>query len=155
MMRKTPIMLLNSLNVVGGISVNKEAKNSCISLPVQPLIPPFPDSPEEHIQKSKQILEKQVLKINQLSQELEQAIWQLKAIALQINQEQRFLFSQQQKLGYKEPICEYRSVEVPAIYRKPGGCFVLKSYTVDLFRAEKEATILAQELRQRRYKKHQ
>ncbi|HEY9724958.1 MAG TPA: hypothetical protein V6D50_00790, partial [Chroococcales cyanobacterium] len=50
-------------------------------------------------------------------------------------------------------ICQYQTVNVPTIQQKPSGSFVLTSRTIDLFKAEREAAILAQTLRHRTKRK--
>ncbi|HLO88046.1 MAG TPA: hypothetical protein VK203_24005, partial [Nostocaceae cyanobacterium] len=45
-------------------------------------------------------------------------------------------------------ICEYSTVSLPYVRQKKDGSLLLTKRTVDLFRAEKEAAQLAQQLRQ-------
>lgn len=88
----------------------------------------------------------QAERINQLSAELEQAMFELKAIANDINRDQRTIRVTQKPT--KSP-CEYVTAIVPCVRRKKAGAFVLTTRPVDLFRAEREATQVAQTLRHR------
>lgn len=86
--------------------------------------------------------------INQLTAQLEASIWELKDIATQINQDRyldRLPSSQTQ-------ICTYRSVQLPVVQQKADR-YILTSYSLDLFKAEREAVSLAKTLRQRAKKK--
>ena len=91
-------------------------------------------------------LEKQAKRINQLSAELEAAVLELKAIACEINHDWKVIHGSQN-------ICEYHAATVPQVESKHDGSFVLISKPVDLFQAEREATLLAQTLRHRAKKK--
>ncbi len=87
-----------------------------------------------------QRLAAQAQRINQLAAELEDAILELKAIATEVNCD---------RLANKNQIkssCEYHQASVPCVKRK-AGTFVLTTRQVDLFRAEREATQLANSLR--------
>lgn len=87
----------------------------------------------------------QAEKINQIAEELETAIFELKAKASTINSLRRYRLPS----GKKCPdICEYSNVSIPYVGKKEDGSFVLATQKVDLFRAEKEAELLAQQLRQ-------
>jgi hypothetical protein len=97
-------------------------------------------------------LESQAERINQLSAELEAAIFELKAIASEINRDWKVIQATQ-KASTSGDICEYRTTAVPQVEPKQDGSFVLKSKPVDLFQAEREAALLAQTLRQRARKK--
>ncbi|MGH2412744.1 MAG: hypothetical protein ACRDEA_03415 [Microcystaceae cyanobacterium] len=89
------------------------------------------DSPKQRIQTNLKQLATQAEKINQLSAELEEAMGKLKAIATQVNQDSRFFRLKQRNVKRFE-ICEYRSVNLPVIRQKSGGCLVLTSRSVDL-----------------------
>jgi hypothetical protein len=93
-------------------------------------------------------LESQAKRINQLSAELETAILEFKAIASEINPDWRTIQATQ-KSSHSADICKYCKVAVPHVETKPDGSFLLISKPVDLFQAEREATLLAQTLRQR------
>jgi hypothetical protein len=93
-------------------------------------------------------LESQAERINQLSAELEAAVFELKAIASEINSDWKAIqATQNSSIGAN--ICEYRAVVVPHVAPKQDGSFVLLSKPIDLFQAEREATLLAQTLRNR------
>lgn len=91
-------------------------------------------------------LENQAQHINQLSAELEAAVLELKAIASEINPDWKVIHGRQN-------ICEYHAATVPQVESKQDGSFVLISKPVDLFQAEREATLLAQTLRHQAKKK--
>jgi hypothetical protein len=97
-------------------------------------------------------LESQAERINQLSAELEAAVFELKAIASEINPDWRAIQATE-KSATNADICEYRSTAVPHVEPKQDGSLVLRSRPVDLFQAEREAALLAQTLRKRAKKK--
>ncbi|MEH2280971.1 MAG: hypothetical protein V7K90_06450 [Nostoc sp.] len=92
----------------------------------------------------------QVERINQMAEELEAAIFELKAIANTLNTQKSYPVLNQEP--YKN-ICQYFTVSVPLVKRKPDDSFILTTRRVDLFRAEREATLLAQQLRQQSKKR--
>ncbi|MFW5765341.1 MAG: hypothetical protein ACOC07_14300 [Coleofasciculus sp.] len=100
-------------------------------------------------------LESQASHINQLSTELEAALLELKAIASQVNADWTTL----QKMQHSSTqaiipnVCEYQITKLPLVQYKPLGVFLLTSRSVDLFKAEREATVLAQVLRRRTRRK--
>ena len=98
-------------------------------------------------------LESQAARINQLSVELEEAILEFKAIASEVNRDWRAIQATQEPTSAVADICEYQKVNVPNAHQKPSGSFVLTSRTVDLFKAEREAEVLAQTLRRRAKRK--
>ncbi|WP_225895538.1 hypothetical protein [Dendronalium phyllosphericum] len=87
----------------------------------------------------------QAQRINQMAAELEATILELKAIASKLNSQRSCL--QGNGKAYKS-ICKYLTVSVPWVRQKPDESFVLTTRKVDLFRAEREAALLAQKLRQ-------
>lgn len=91
-----------------------------------------------------QRLRAQAERINQLSAQLEEAMFEFKVIANDVNCEQRL--TQATKKPIKS-VCEYLKAIVPYVKPKKGGAFVLTTRPVDLFRAEREASQVAQELR--------
>ena len=93
-----------------------------------------------------QRLAAQAERINQLSAELEKAMFELKVIANDINREQRTIQVAQKPT---KSTCEYVTAIVPCVRRKKAGAFVLTTRPVDLFQAEREATQVAQTLRHR------
>lgn len=109
-------------------------------------------------------LEHQAERINQLSAELEAAMLDLKAIASEVNRDWRALQATQKPTtgasskqdaiaSFVPNVCEYQSVNIPSVQHKRSGSFVLTSRPVDLFKAEREANLLAQTLRHRARKK--
>ncbi|NET59367.1 MAG: hypothetical protein F6K47_25465 [Symploca sp. SIO2E6] len=79
-------------------------------------------------------LSNQAERINQLSTELEAAILELQAIALEVNQSWRALQIMQQPTtqAILPEICEYQKTSIPTIQQKPCGSLVLTSRLVDL-----------------------
>lgn len=97
-------------------------------------------------------LEEQAKHINQLSAELETAVLELKAIASEINPDWKTLQATQKPTNLAN-ICQYQITTVPQVQSRADGSFLLISKPVDLFQAEREATLLAQTLRHRARKK--
>ncbi|MDZ7993422.1 MAG: hypothetical protein RM022_014225 [Nostoc sp. EfeVER01] len=92
----------------------------------------------------------QVERINRMAGELEAAIFELKAIANTLNTQKSYPVLNQEPC---KNICQYFTVSVPWVKRKPDNSFILTTRRVDLFRAEREATQLAQQLRQQTKKR--
>lgn len=109
---------------------------------IQPLQPQL--VPEEIPQRVRgwQRLAAQAQRINQIAAELEHAILELKAIANELNCDRRSVDK-----THTQSSCEYLKATVPCVRRKKAGAFVLTTRQVDLFRAEREATQLANRLR--------
>ncbi|MEH2112362.1 hypothetical protein [Nostoc sp.] len=105
---------------------------------------------EEKVISERERLITQVERINQMAEELEAAILELKVIANTLNTQKRYPAVIQD--AYKN-ICQYFAVSVPWVKRKPDESFVLTTRKVDLFRAEREAALLAQQLRQQTKKR--
>ncbi|MBN3890921.1 MAG: hypothetical protein HWQ43_17800 [Nostoc sp. JL31] len=105
---------------------------------------------EEKIISEGERLIAQVERINQMAGELEAAIFELKAIANTLNTQKSYPTLNQEP--YKN-ICQYFTVSVPWVKRKSDNSFILTTRKVDLFRAEREATQLAQQLRQQTKKR--
>jgi hypothetical protein len=97
-------------------------------------------------------LESQAERINRLSAELEIAVLELKAIASDLNRDWKAIQATQ-KSSTSTDVCEYRTAAVPQVEIRPDGSFILKSRSIDLFQAERDAAILAQTLRHRAKKK--
>jgi len=97
-------------------------------------------------------LETQAERLNQLSAELEVAILELKAIAGEVNLDLQVIYPSKKPPASK-PIRESLPVAVPYVRQKSSDSWVLTSRVVDLFKAEREAALLAQELRRRATKK--
>lgn len=97
-------------------------------------------------------LESQAQHINQLSGELEAAMLEFKEIASEINPDWRAIQATQ-KSSTSADVCEYHTTVIPQVAAKQDGSFVLRSKSVDLFQAEREAALLAKALRHRTRKK--
>ncbi|MEH2170155.1 MAG: hypothetical protein V7K41_26595 [Nostoc sp.] len=127
---KKPILLFQPTSVITAI------------VPLQPQ--------EEKIISERERFIRQVERINQMAEELEAAILELKAIANKLNTQKRY------PLLIKEickNICQYFAVSIPWVKRKSDESFILTTRKVDLFRAEREAALLAQQLRQQTKKR--
>ncbi len=98
-----------------------------------------------------QRLDAQAAEVNQLSATQEAAILKLKAIAEQVGQDWQASDSASRvgsgKAVQLPPICEYLETSVPHIEKDQHGKFVVTSRSVDLFKAEREAELNAEELR--------
>lgn len=89
--------------------------------------------------------------INQMALELEAKILELKTIASTINSQINYLTENSDRSYIN--ICLYSPVSVPLVKQQPDQSFILTTRKVDLFRAEREAAQLAQQLRQHAQKK--
>jgi hypothetical protein len=131
--------------------------NNAISLPLslsQPtkvnnaIVPLQPQ--QENIIGGWEHLIAQAQLINQMAAELEVKILELKAIASNLNTQTNDL------QGNGKPcksICKYLTVSVPWVRQKPDQSLTITTRKVDLFRAEREAALLAQKLRQQTKRK--
>ena len=127
---KKPILLLQPTSVTTAI------------VPLQPQ--------EEKIISERERFITQVERINQMAVELEAAILELKAIANTLNTQKRYPLLMKELC---KNICQYFAVSVPWVKRKSDESFILTTRKVDLFRAEREAALLAQQLRQQTKKR--
>jgi hypothetical protein len=101
---------------------------------------------------SLRLLETKAQHINQLSAQQEAAMQELKTLAERLERDWRAMERQQEPFTDDQdlpPLCEYLETLVPFIERNEDGAFVISSRSVDLFRAEREATLMAQNLRTR------
>jgi hypothetical protein len=130
----------------------------------RPLLP-FPITSSVRVLRQRTIeglrrIESQAERINQLSAELETAVLELKEIASEVNRDWRAFQAIQQPTidaiakrdtspSFASNICEYQVANVPNVQQKPSGSFLLSSRSIDLFKAEREAGLLAQTLRRR------
>lgn len=105
--------------------------------PLQPQVTLEAITPSDRVQW--QHLATQAERINQLAAELETAMFELKAIASQLDR----------TYAPSQSACEYRTAAVPCVKRHKTSGFILTTRVVDLFQAEREAQQLAQTLRQR------
>lgn len=129
----------------------RTARKKSLQLPVRKLMQNNPIAPfQPHVEENElqrvntawQRLAVQAERINQMAVELETAIYELKAIADNLNCNRT----------YTKSACEYLTASVPLVRRKKAGTFVLTTRKIDLFRAEREATQLANKLRDRAQK---
>ncbi|MEQ8957744.1 MAG: hypothetical protein RLP02_07465 [Coleofasciculus sp. C2-GNP5-27] len=137
-----------------------------INAPPQPMKSPSQPSLSFELQSSVRMLQQrtrdgwkrleyQASHINRLSTELEAALLELKAIASQVNTDWKTL----QKVQHSSTqaiipnVCEYQITKLPLVQYKPSGAFLLTSRSVDLFKAERDAIVLAQVLRRRTRRK--
>lgn len=127
---KKPILLFQPTSVITAI------------VPLQPQ--------EEKIISERERFITQVERINQMAEELEAAILELKAIANTLNTQKPYPFLIKELC---KNICQYFAVRVPWVKRKSNESFILTTRKVDLFRAEREAALLAQQLRQQTKKR--
>ncbi|BCL37063.1 hypothetical protein [Nostoc sp. MS1] len=89
--------------------------------------------------------------INQMAVELETKMLELKTIASKINSQLNSLNENDNQSVIN--ICQYSPISVPLVKQKSDRTFMLTTRKVDLFKAEREAAQLAQQLRQRTHKK--
>ncbi|MDX2216813.1 MAG: hypothetical protein SFY66_26340 [Oculatellaceae cyanobacterium bins.114] len=110
-------------------------------------------TPEQPLTQMLQRLEQQAQHINNLSAAQEAAMLEWKAIAEQLERDRKATELDQnvaQRRGADSSrVCEYLTTAVPYIERDEDGSFVLTARSVDLFRAEREASAMAQTLRHR------
>ncbi|MEH2067959.1 MAG: hypothetical protein V7K47_07295 [Nostoc sp.] len=105
---------------------------------------------EEKIISERERLIAQVERVNRMAGELEAAILELKAIANTFNTQKRYPLIKPKPC---KNICQYLAVSVPWVRKKSDQSFILTTRRVDLFRAEREAALLAQQLRQQTKKR--
>ncbi|QLE58708.1 hypothetical protein FD725_26335 [Nostoc sp. TCL26-01] len=89
--------------------------------------------------------------INHMARELEAKMLELKQVASTINSQINYLSESDGQPD--KNICQYASISVPLVKQTPDQSFILTTRKVDLFKAEREATLLAQQLRQRTHGK--
>ncbi len=130
-----PVPSLSASN----LSISR-TKNTAI-VPLQP--------PQENLTDKWQHLSMQVQRINQIANELEAAILELKATA--DNLDERRIVRASKQFPFKK-VCSYVPLNIPCVKQKPDGTLILTTRKVDLFRSEREATNLAQQLRHNRHK---
>lgn len=130
-----------------------EAGETSLSLPIRSSLEILQQRNGEGMRR----LETQAGLVNELSAELEAAMLELKAIASEMNRDWRAIQltigSVNRPTAAIPNVCEYQVTNVPNVQRKRSGAFILTSRPVDLFKAEREATLLAQALRRRSRKR--
>ena len=108
-------------------------------------------------QEALQRLEAKAQQINQLSAAQETAMLELKAIATRLERDWTALelqygdaYARDASLPAALPhLCDYVATDVPAIERSESGAFVVTTRAVDLFKAERDAEVMAHTLRHR------
>lgn len=108
-------------------------------------------------QEALQRLEAKAQQINQLSAAQETAMLELKAIATRLERDWTALelqygdaYARDASLPAALPhLCDYVATDVPAIERNESGAFVITTRAVDLFKAERDAEVMAHTLRYR------
>lgn len=138
---------LRENNIPGQRTSRKKSLQLPIRKPMQnqkiaPFQPQLEENESQRVNAGWQRLSAQAQRINQIAAELETAIYELKAIANDLNCDRRILNRTQTK-----SVCEYFTASVPWVRRKKTGVLVLTTRRIDLFRAEREATHLANMLR--------
>lgn len=142
--------------IIGSVGGNRSDRTSSSKRSPKPLLAPVSLSLEmlrRRTSKGFRRLENQARRINQLSAELEAAVLELKAIANEVNPDWKAIQTTQNPANPAN-VCEYRTTAVPQVQPKANGTFLLISKPVDLFQAEREATLLAKTLRHRSKTKH-
>ncbi|MEB3337303.1 MAG: hypothetical protein VKJ46_07580 [Leptolyngbyaceae bacterium] len=111
---------------------------------------------QQRVSEGLKRLEAQAQHINQLSTDIEVALFELKEISAQVHREQKAL-RQSDGTAFPEmdkpPVYECSIATVPQIQPREDGSLVLNMRQIDLLRAEREAEINAQFLRQRAHQK--
>jgi hypothetical protein len=116
--------------------------------PVKAAIMPY--SPEDvNDTGGWQHLAVQAQRINEMADELETAILEFKANAATIKNYPR----QRYDKGSPKSICRYFALVIPCVQQKPDRTFIVTTRKVDLFRSEREAANLAQDLREKSERK--
>lgn len=118
---------------------------------VKQLHPQSARTPEQYLDRALPVLEAQAQHINQLSAIQEAAILELKAIAEKVEQDWKLLDQTYEDIATAEsslpPLCDYLEAVVPQVEKDRNGLYVLKTRSIDLFKAEREAALTAQALR--------
>lgn len=107
-------------------------------------------TPEQLLDRALEILDSQVQHINQLSAVQENAILELKTIATQVEREWKAIEHSHGEIPDEldtPAICQYVGTAVPQIEKNKEGTYVLSARSIDLFKAEREATLTAEALR--------
>jgi hypothetical protein len=107
-------------------------------------------TPEVQIAEEIKRLEAQAERVNQLSVAQEAALLELRAIAEKLERDRQSIEPEADGFAAdRSPVCEYLMEGVPYVEREPDGAFIVTTRSIDLFRAEREATLMAQTLRRR------
>lgn len=119
-----------------------------VPLPKSAIVPLQPQ--REKIISGWERLVAQAQTINQMAAELEAEILELKAMVSAIDSQINYL------QGNRKPrrsICKYLTISVPWVRQKSDESLIVTTRKIDLFRAEREAALLAQKLRQQSKRK--
>ena len=115
--------------------------------------PPSTEVQDRLLELNWQRLATQAQRINQLSQTQESAILELKAIADRLERDLRKREMLGEQTAYSAEliptVCEYESAIVPEVTQDSQGRVILTHRALDLYQAEREATLTAQALRDR------
>jgi hypothetical protein len=106
-------------------------------------------TPEAQIAEEMKRLEAQAERVNQLSVAQEAALLELRAIAEKLERDRQTLPDGAAEFTSEIPLCEYLTEVVPCVEREPDGAFIVTTRAIDSFKAEREATLMAQSLRHR------
>ena len=93
-----------------------------------------------------EVLAAQAQQINRMARELEEAILEFKATAGSIK-------NHPQQKSLSKSWCKYFAISVPCVRQRTDKTFVMTTRKVDLFRLEREAASLAQDLRSKSSRK--
>jgi hypothetical protein len=96
-----------------------------------------------------EVLAQQAQQINRMARELEEAILEFKATAGSINNH----LPAGQKNSLAKNWCQYFAISVPCVRQRTDKTFIMTMRKVDLFRLEREAASLAQDLREKSSRK--
>lgn len=114
--------------------------------PIEPLQPQLSREKPQKVINGWQKLLVNAEKINQLSEQLEEALLQLKITASEIKSDQNAHPS-------SNKIFKHKLIAIPCIQHKRPGLIVVSARKIDLFQQEREALQLAQMLRRRTKKR--
>ncbi len=137
----------------------------------EPSEPSPPSQPERSLpEKQRQIqrnLELQVQRVNQLAAQQEAAVLELKAMFEKVGQEQKSELPNSKPnpnlplynsvhsnsvLRSSEVVYDYQAVAVPYVEKTKQGSWIVRTRSVDLFKAEREAALVAEALRYRTHR---
>ncbi|HEY9699608.1 MAG TPA: hypothetical protein V6D10_20275 [Trichocoleus sp.] len=127
----------------------------------QPLPQPQPAADRTENQSNvEQTLASQVQRVNQLAAQQEAAVLELKAIFEQVGQVRSRLVHPGKASPQlpplhslnREAVCDYQAVAVPYVEKTEQGSWIMRTRSVDLFKAEREAALIAEALRYRTYR---
>jgi hypothetical protein len=120
---------------------------------IQPPIQPRQESSERQYTDMLTRLEAQAQRINELSSAQEAAMLELKAIAEKAERDWKTgELESTSRMGDRfdaRSICEYGETAVPHIKKDDTGAFIVTTRSIDLFKAEREANLMADALRHR------